>query len=69
VKQSDGSLKLQALELKNASAALQAVGPALSDFEMSCAGRTFADVGRKLLAQQALQLQAVDVQDSRQPCR
>jgi cytochrome c peroxidase len=64
VKQADGSLKLQALELKNASAASQAVGPALSEFEMSCAGRSFADVGRKLLAQQALQLQTVDVQDS-----
>jgi cytochrome c peroxidase len=64
VKQPDGTMKLQALELKNASAASQAVGPALSEFEMSCAGRTFADVGRKLLAQQALQLQTVDVQDS-----
>jgi cytochrome c peroxidase len=64
VKQPDGTLKLQALELKNASAASQAVGPALSEFEMSCAGRTFADVGRKLLAQQALQLQTVDLLDS-----
>ncbi len=43
----------------NASAASQAVGPLLSDFEMSCTGRAFADIGRKMMAQQALKLQAV----------
>jgi cytochrome c peroxidase len=64
VTQPDGSLALQALELRNASAASQGVGPVLSEFEMSCGGRTFADVGRKLMAQKALELQKVDLQDS-----
>jgi hypothetical protein len=31
--------------IDNASLASQAVGPPLSDFEMSCAGKTFADLG------------------------
>ena len=50
--------------LENASLASQAVGPPLSDFEMSCAGRTFADLGRKMLARRALASQAVHPQDS-----
>jgi cytochrome c peroxidase len=64
VLQSDGSLALEATELKNSSAASQAVGPALSDFEMSCTNRIFADLGRKLLPQIGLRLQQVDVKDS-----
>ncbi len=55
----DGSVALQNVRLDNASAASQAVGPLLSDFEMSCTSRAFADIGRKMMAQQALKLQAV----------
>jgi cytochrome c peroxidase len=50
--------------LENASLASQAVGPPLSDFEMSCAGRTFSDLGRKMLPRRALASQAVHPQDS-----
>lgn len=64
VQKADGSLVLQALRLEDASTASQAVGPLLSDFEMSCTSRIFADIGRKLLAQPALKLQTVDVTDS-----
>jgi cytochrome c peroxidase len=52
------------VELENASLASQAVGPPLSDFEMSCNGRTFADLGRKMLQRRALASQKVDPQDS-----
>lgn len=60
----DGSVALQNVRLDNASTASQAVGPLLSDFEMSCTSRAFADIGRKMMAQQALKLQAVHVEDS-----
>jgi cytochrome c peroxidase len=52
------------ISLPNSSLASQAVGPPLSDFEASCAGRTFAAIGRKLLPRRALASQAVDAQDS-----
>lgn len=60
----DGSVQMKVVRLDDASLASQAVGPALSDFEMSCTARLFADLGRKLLAQPALKLQAVHPQDS-----
>jgi cytochrome c peroxidase len=41
--------QLDYLRVENASLASQAVGPPLSELEMSCLGRTFADVGRKML--------------------
>ena len=44
-----GELKTTSLQVRNASLASQAVGPPLSAKEMSCNGRTFADVGRRLL--------------------
>lgn len=50
--------------IENASLASQAVGPPLSDFEMSCAGKTFKDLGRKLIPLKALATQAVDPLDS-----
>ncbi|MGE3170982.1 MAG: cytochrome c peroxidase [Planctomycetota bacterium] len=53
-----------ALRLKNSSLASQAVGPPLSDFEMSCSGRSFPDVARKLLDRRALELQRVACDDS-----
>ncbi len=60
----DGSVKPVRVALPNASLASQAVGPALSEFEMSCSGRTFMDLGRKLLPLRPLARQHVDAQDS-----
>lgn len=60
----DGSVVPVRVALSNASLASQAVGPALSDFEMSCSGKSFKDLGRKLLSQRALAGQAVHAQDS-----
>jgi cytochrome c peroxidase len=51
------------MSLPNASLASQATGPALSEFEMSCAKRTFKDLGRKLLNLRPLALQEVHKQD------
>lgn len=52
------------IHIKDASLASQAVGPVLSPTEMSAAGRTFKDVGRKLLALRPLGLQRVEPSDS-----
>jgi len=57
------------LLMDNASLASQAVGPPLSHFEMSFGngadnGRTFRELGRKLLPRLALSLQQVAVDDS-----
>ncbi|HSQ03188.1 MAG TPA: cytochrome c peroxidase, partial [Burkholderiales bacterium] len=60
----DGTTQWTTIALPNASLASQAVGPILSDFEMSCANRTLKDVGRKLLALQPLRLQEVHPEDS-----
>jgi cytochrome c peroxidase len=49
VRQADGSIVPEIIDLENAALASQAVGPTLSDFEMSCANRTFKQVARKLL--------------------
>jgi cytochrome c peroxidase len=62
--QLDGSLAEVAISLDNASAASQAVGPPLGDSEMSCAGKSFNDLGRKMLAKRALALQTVAPDDS-----
>lgn len=64
VKQADGTLKLEQVALENASLASQAVGPPLSEFEMSCAGRTFPDLGYKMLKLRPLAKQAVHLNDS-----
>ncbi|MEZ5931700.1 MAG: cytochrome c peroxidase [Alphaproteobacteria bacterium] len=40
---------LAIMEIDHASLASQAVGPPLSNLEMSCDGRMFADVGKKML--------------------
>jgi cytochrome c peroxidase len=45
----DGEVVKRELLLINSSLASQAVGPLLNDFEMSCAGRSFQNVGHKLL--------------------
>jgi cytochrome c peroxidase len=64
VVQADGSVAPVVVRLENARLASQAVGPPLSSFEMSCAGKTFADLGRKLLPTRPLALQRVDPNDS-----
>ena len=50
--------------LQPASAASQAVGPPNNGTEMSCTGRTFPLLGRKLLGRQPLALQVVANDDS-----
>jgi cytochrome c peroxidase len=52
------------VRISYSSAASQAVGPALSGFEMSAAGRTFADLGHKLLTTKPLLYQQVSTTDS-----
>jgi cytochrome c peroxidase len=52
------------IHIMDASLASQAVGPALNPVEMSAAGRTFPDLGHKLLALKPLGLQKVDPSDS-----
>ena len=53
-----------ALALKDASAASQAVGPPNSDIEMSCGGRTFPNIARRVLDLPALNRQAIAPDDS-----
>jgi len=59
-----GKLKTTKLDLNKASLASQAVGPVLSAFEMSFDGRTWPEVGRKMLGRRALSLQAIAGDDS-----
>jgi cytochrome c peroxidase len=62
--QANGTLAPIVVALENSSLASQAVGPPVSDFEMSCLGRGFADIGRKMYARLPLALQAVALTDS-----
>lgn len=57
----------QEIILQPASQASQETGPPLSDVEMSCAGRKFADVGRKMINNglDPLELQYVALDDSK----
>ncbi len=59
-----GHLVPEKIQIADASLASQAVGPALSDLEMSCGGRAFENLGHKMLASTPLQLQSVDTTDS-----
>lgn len=52
------------INIQNASLASQAVGPLLSHAEMSAAGRTFPDVGKKALFLKPLRHQQVSPADS-----
>jgi cytochrome c peroxidase len=52
------------IRVTNSSLASQAVGPPLSDFEMSWAGRSFPDVGKKMVSLRPLAKQTVHPQDS-----
>jgi cytochrome c peroxidase len=64
VTQPDGSVAYSFFYIPFASLASQAVGPALSDMEMSCDSKSFADLGRKLGTLPALSTQAIDPNDS-----
>ena len=64
VNQTTGLLEEQAVLLDNSSLASQAVGPPLSEFEMSFSGRTFAQLGRKMLSLMPLGKQLVHPDDS-----
>lgn len=63
VKNADGSVTKTRLHLVNASLASQALGPPSNTVEMSCAGRTLAGLGRKLLMRRPLEHHAVDATD------
>lgn len=52
------------VRLKYSSLASQAVGPPLSDVEMSAAGRSFADIGKKVLTLRPLAKQVIHGEDS-----
>ncbi len=60
----NGSMNKRQLNLKNSSLASQAVGPVLSELEMSCNQRKFPDVGRKTLTRKPLANQSIHSQDS-----
>jgi len=62
----DGALTPVRVEIHASSLASQAAGPPLSPFEMSCDGRIFPQVGRKLLSPSVVPLgrQFVDPSDS-----
>ena len=60
-----GVLVSEELRLRHSSLASQAVGPPLSDFEMSWRGRTWPKVGKKMLSLEPLSQQAVSTSDSR----
>jgi len=57
-------LQAEKVRIAFASLASQAVGPPLSNFEMSCENRTFPDVGHKMLGLRPLALQTVARNDS-----
>ena len=57
-------MKAQQLRLRQSSLASQAVGPPLSDFEMSWRGRTWPKVGKKMLSLKPLAQQQVSSTDS-----
>jgi len=59
----DGSLGQVSILLDNAAAASQAVGPPLSDVEMSWGGRSWPALGRKMVSRRPLANQMVDPTD------
>jgi cytochrome c peroxidase len=60
----NGNPMKKRVTIYNASLASQAVGPALSDLEMSCAGKAFPELGKKMLTRKPLSNQKVDPTDS-----
>lgn len=59
-----GLLRAQKVRIPNSSLASLCTGPPLDEFEMTAAGRTWPDIGRKLLALRPLAGQLVHPQDS-----
>ena len=59
-----GPIEPVSVLIDNASMASQAVGPPMSNFEMSCAGRSFAKLGKKMLHLDPLGKQVVATTDS-----
>ena len=59
-----GVVKFHAIKISDASGASQAVGPPLSNLEMSFDGRTFSILGRKLLDAVPLRFQTIAQNDS-----
>ncbi|HKC72677.1 MAG TPA: cytochrome c peroxidase, partial [Chloroflexota bacterium] len=57
----NGQLVTVTVSIPNASLASQAVGPPVSPFEMSCAGRPFAQIGHKLFSPGVVPLSTQDV--------
>ncbi len=64
VKNSDGTVSKQRLNLINSALASQALAPPVNPVEMGCEGRVHADLGRKLLTRRALANQEVHWNDS-----
>lgn len=64
VTQPDGNAAKVRIALENSSAASQAVGPPGSDIEMTCGGRSFPNLAKRLLPIKALYRQAVHSEDS-----
>jgi len=62
--QADGSVIPVPVALIDSAAASQSVGPPNSDVEMAWAGRSFPDIGKKLLALRPLGTQQVHPRDS-----
>jgi cytochrome c peroxidase len=62
--QADGSLMPVAVLIDHGAAASQSTGPAMSGTEMSCGGRIWPNLGRKLMGLNALAEQMVSSTDS-----
>jgi cytochrome c peroxidase len=60
----NGKLERQKISLRNASLASQALGPPADMIEMSCSGRTFRNIAKKLLPNKPLVNQEVHSEDS-----
>lgn len=60
----DGRVRKVQVRIDNSSLASQAVGPPTNDFEMSCTGRTNADIARKVRGRSPLALQMIAADDS-----
>jgi cytochrome c peroxidase len=59
----NGKLKAVQVRIPDSSLASQAMGPPVSDFEMSAVGRTFPKIGKKMLSLKPLAAQRVHPQD------
>ncbi|MCX8031278.1 MAG: carboxypeptidase regulatory-like domain-containing protein [Thermodesulfovibrionales bacterium] len=64
LRNTSSGMVLDTVRINNASLASQAVGPPLSDFEMSARGRTFPKLGKKMLTLTPLGKQFVHPNDS-----